>query len=279
MIMGALFVSLAGEALANGTVTHLSGTLYVKKANGILKTLSEKSAVEQGDVLVSGKATYARIRFIDDSELSLGLDSQLSIERFVFDEANPNDDHAVFSLIKGKVHSIGGKLGKRSAERSELRTLLGTIEIGRASVIVEYAAPTRTASKTTNRPLIFAAVEPALTDYRWTASDAQNEFVSGDLVPLQLAQNVPPAPGAGGLAPGLYVHVIDGIINLTNKGGSQSFSAGQFGYTASFIQPPVVVPANPGIQFTPPPAFSSSTASKTGTAGSNKSGTVDCEVR
>jgi len=73
--------------------------------------------------------------------------------------------------------------------------------------------------------------------------------------------------------------VIDGIINFSNKGGSQSFSAGQFGYTASLVQPPVVVPANPGIQFTPPPAFSSSSAPRTGTGSGNKSGTVDCEVR
>ena len=92
-----------------------------------------------------------------------------------------------------------------------------------------------------------------------------------------LAQNTP-VPGAGGLAPGLYVHVIDGLINLSNKGGSQSFAAGQFGYTASFVQPPVVVPKNPGIQFTPPPSFSSSTIPASTTSVS-KSSSVDCEVR
>jgi len=277
-LAGALLTMLAGPALADGTVTHLSGTLYVKKANGTLKTLSEKSAVEQGDMLVSGKTTYARLRFADDSEISLGPHSQLSIERFAFAVANPSDDHAVFNLVKGKVHSVSGQLGKRSANRSEIRTPLGTIGIGAANVIVEYAAPTKTASEPAYRRVMFAAVEPMLIDYAWTTSDAQNEFVSAQAFsPMQLAQNTPPP--AGGLAPGLYVHVIDGIINLSNKGGSQSFSAGQFGYTASLVQPPVVVPANPGIQFTPPPAFSSSSAPKTGSGSGNKSGTVDCEVR
>ncbi len=278
LLAGILLTVLAGPALADGTVTHLSGTLYVKKANGTLKTLSEKSAVEQGDILVSGKTTYARLRFADDSEISLGPDSQLSIERFAFAVANPSDDHAVFNLVKGKVHSVSGQLGKRSANRSEIRTPLGTIGIGAANVIVEYAAPTKTASEPAYRRVMFAAVEPMLIDYAWTTSDAQNEFVSAQAFsPMRLAQNTPPP--AGGLAPGLYVHVIDGIINLSNKGGSQSFSAGQFGYTASLVQPPVVVPANPGIQFTPPPAFSSSSAPKTGTGSGNKSGTVDCEVR
>lgn len=65
-----------------------------------------------------------------------------------------------------------------------------------------------------------------------------------------------PLPGPVGLMPGLYVSVLDGIINLSNRGGSRSFSAGQFGYTASVVQPPLVIPRNPGITFNPPPAFS-----------------------
>ena len=96
-----------------------------------------------------------------------------------------------------------------------------------------------------------------------------------------LAQGLPPksptAPAAPNLPPGLYVHVIDGAINLSNKAGSQSFTAGQFGYTPTPMQPPVVVPRNPGIQFTPPPTFN---APPTTTASSgNKSNAVDCEVR
>jgi hypothetical protein len=74
------------------------------------------------------------------------------------------------------------------------------------------------------------------------------------------------------------VSVIDGAINLSNKGGSQNFSAGQFGYTASNTKPPVVVPSNPGIHFTPPASFSSSSGPQ-GASGTGKSTNVDCEVR
>jgi len=91
------------------------------------------------------------------------------------------------------------------------------------------------------------------------------------------AQVLPPAvPNA--MPPGLYVQVIDGLINVSNKGGTQNFAAGQFGFTPSPTQPPVVVPKNPGIMFTPPPAFS---APPTNMASSTppKSGSVDCEVR
>jgi hypothetical protein len=96
-----------------------------------------------------------------------------------------------------------------------------------------------------------------------------------------LAQTLPSAPKSipsGGLQPGLHVFVIDGIINLSNKGGTQQFNAGQFGYTASFIKPPIVLPNNPGLQFTPPPSFSASTQSNSPSAP-GKSNAVDCEVR
>jgi hypothetical protein len=75
------------------------------------------------------------------------------------------------------------------------------------------------------------------------------------------------------------VQVLDGLIHLSNGGGSQSFAAGQFGYTASFVKPPIVLPANPGMQFTPPPSFSSSNVQSGTSSSSGKSSSVDCEVR
>jgi hypothetical protein len=81
------------------------------------------------------------------------------------------------------------------------------------------------------------------------------------------------------LNPGLYVQVLDGMINVSNGGGSQNFSAGQFGYTPSFQQPPVILPANPGMQFTPPPSFSSTTGGGQNGNSGGKPGDVDCVVR
>jgi hypothetical protein len=101
-----------------------------------------------------------------------------------------------------------------------------------------------------------------------------------------IAQYVPPpAPGVppstgGVLSPGLHVQVTDGMIVLTNSGGSQNFSAGQFGFVPSLVQPPVLVPPNPGMQFTPPPAFTTSQGSVTGTAAAGPAtGATDCIVR
>ncbi|BAU27987.1 hypothetical protein DFP93_10162 [Aneurinibacillus soli] len=75
---------------------------------------------------------------------------------------------------------------------------------------------------------------------------------------------------ATGLVPEPYVQVIDGQIKINNPGGSNNFSAGQFGYTPNIKQPPVIIPNNPGLQFTPPPKLvPSATPSSTPSQGSD----------
>ena len=67
------------------------------------------------------------------------------------------------------------------------------------------------------------------------------------------------------------------MINVSNKGGSQNFTAGQYGFTPGFTQPPVILPTNPGMQYTPPPSFTS-TVALTQTGG-QMGKSVDCVVR
>lgn len=258
--------SLAWAAQVAGTVIQLSGPMLARKADGGFKILSLKSEVESGDTLVTEKNTYAMIKFIDNSEITIKPSTTFKIENFAFDAGKPDGDSASFSLVKGGLRSITGLLGKRNKERYSLKTPLATIGIRGTTYIVDYIEPS----------------EQALASARlayWMASMAAlgDAGVPG-VVPLQLAQNTPAPAVPGGLAPGLYVQVLDGMINVSNNGGSANFAAGQFGYTPSFKQPPVIVPSNPGLQFTPPPAFSAPASPAAGSAPP-KSNTVDCIVR
>lgn len=256
--------SLAWAAVA-GTVIQLSGPLMAKKADGALKILSLKSEVESGDTLVTEKNTYAMIKFIDNGEITLKPSTTFKIDNYAYDAGQPGGDSASFSLVKGGLRSITGLLGKRNKERYALKTPTATIGIRGTTFIVDYVEPSE------------QAVAASRLAYWMASTAALGDAGVPGVVPLQLAQNTaPPAPG--GLAPGLYVQVIDGLINVSNPGGSTNFAAGQFGYTASIKQPPVIVPANPGIQFTPPPSFSTTTGSVTGSS-SSKPNAVDCIVR
>ncbi|WP_038494280.1 FecR family protein [Janthinobacterium agaricidamnosum] len=225
----------AGQVV--GTVINLSGPLMAKKADGKVKILAVKSEVEQGDVLVTEKNTYALVKFIDNGEITLKPDSAFVIDQFTFEADQPDNDRASFNLIKGGLRSVTGLLGKRNKEKFLLKTPLATIGIRGTNFTAQYVP----------------------------------------LIPLGT-----PGPGLDGLAPGLYVQVLDGMIHVQNNGGQQSFSAGQFGFIPSGLMAPIIVPPNPNpnIQFTPPPAFSSSSGTTSPSAqGNGKPGDVDCIVR
>lgn len=213
-----------------GTVMQLSGPLMAKKADGKVKLLAIKSEVEQGDTLLTEKETYALIKLIDNSEITLKPNTSFVIEQFSYTAEQPDGDHAIFSLIKGGLRSVTGLLGKRNKERFEMKTPAATIGIRGTTFIAEYIGPSTLA---------------------------------------------PSAPRV----PGLYVQVLDGLIHVTNPGGSQNFAAGQFGFTPNFKQPPVLLPVDPGIKFTPPPVFSASPSSSGSAAGGSKPAAIDCVVR
>jgi hypothetical protein len=251
-----------------GTVVQLSGPLLARKASGAVKILSLKSEVESGDTLVTEKNTYAMVRFIDNSEMTLKPATTMRVDNFAFDNAKPDGDAANFSLVKGGLRSVTGLLGKRNKEKFELKTPAATIGIRGTTFIAEYLPPDEERALASLQAWLNAS----------TAALGDNVM---PVAPLQLAQNTPlgVAPAGPQRAPGLYVQVIDGLIHVTNPAGANTFAAGSFGYTASFKQPPVPLPVNPGIPFAPPPQFNQSTGPTTGATGPAKSNSVDCEVR
>ena len=96
--------------------------------------------------------------------------------------------------------------------------------------------------------------------------------------PTALAAPVAPG-GAPVQQPGLYVQVLDGMVALSNPAGVQVFQAGQFGFTPNFQTPPVILPQNPGLKFSPPPVFNTSTGTPPTASSAGKANAVDCEVR
>jgi len=250
-----------------GTIVQLSGPLLAKKADGAVRILSMRSEVESGDTLVTEKNTYAMVKFIDNSEITLKPLTTFKVENFSYDAAKPDGDQASFSLVKGGLRSVTGLLGKRNKEKFAMKTPSATIGIRGTTFIAEWVEPSAQA----------VAARDA-----WLMASTAGLGDSYPVQPLMLAQLTipqPTSPGGGPvLPPGLYVQVIDGLINVSNKGGAQNFAAGQFGFTPTPTQPPAIVPKNPGLQFTLPPAFSAPPpVSGTGTAP--KSNAVDCEVR
>jgi hypothetical protein len=195
-----IFSSVSFAETEVGRVTHLSGPLFAKKADGTTRVLSINSAVEQGDTLATEKKTYARIKFTDNSEINMRPGTQLKVSQYNFDQAKPKEDKAVFNLIKGGMRSITGMIGKRGDQDS-------------------YKLMTDT----------------AVAGVRGTTYECK--ICEGN---------------CGSIPDGLYLFVLEGMINVNNNAGSQTLSAGQYVYVQTMNSIPKILPGNPGIDFTLP---------------------------
>ena len=261
-----LFGNAAWAVQVAGRVERLSGPLMAKKLDGSVKVLGLKSEIESGDTLVSEKNTYAQIRFIDNSEITLRPGTTFKVENFAYEEGKPDADQASFNLVKGGLRSITGLMGKRNKEKFSLKTPNATIGIRGTIFIVQYVSS--------------MDAQESLAPYPGkVARGADGPAAAGSQQKLPQPGTPPAAPA---LPPGLHVSVSDGAIIVTNNGGSLGFSAGQFGFVPNVNQPPVIVPHNPGLQFVPPPSFGSGAGpGPDGAAGGPpaSSNAVDCVVR
>jgi len=252
-----------------GTVVQLSGPLLAKKADGAVRILSMKSEVESGDTLVTEKNTYAMVKFIDNSEITLKPSTTFKVENFSYDAGKPEGDSASFNLVKGGLRSVTGLLGKRNKEKFAMKTPSATIGIRGTTFIADWVEPSPE-----------AVAQAAAARQAWLMASTAALGDSLPVQPLMLAQGPASAlPSPPSLKPGLYVQVLDGLINVSNPAGALQFSAGQFGFTPNFQQPPIILPQNPGLKFQPPPMFNVSTGPSNNGSSPPKSNQVDCEVR
>lgn len=246
-----------------GQITQLSGIVTAQAAASGRKfrILAMRSLVNAGDTLTAEPETYVRLSLPDGRVATLGPGARLSFK-------SPN------TL---ELHS--GSLEVRTPQdvKSSLSVVAGSsvVDVSKGSAVMQLTANASAHADLRQQTYSRAALA-------WAPSSTLSDTAEGGPVwdlaaPTVVAQAVPPATPR---APGLYVQVIDGMISLSNGGGVQQFAAGQFGFTANFQQPPVVVPANPGIQFSPPPSFQASTSPVgSGSKSSGSMGAVDCEVR
>ena len=134
-LVGAIIVIAAGPVLGQsapaqvGTVTHLSGVLVAKSADGATRLLGVKSAIAEGETLATEQNTYARVKFEDEAEVVLRPSTQLKIESYQYQNARPERDNSLLSLLKGGMRSVTGLLGRRSRDKVRFSTATATIGI------------------------------------------------------------------------------------------------------------------------------------------------------
>jgi hypothetical protein len=119
-------ISAAGTA---GQITHLSGTVSAKRADGSSKLLSVKSEILEGDTLATESETYARVKFVDGGEVVMRPGTQLKVESYSYNAGKPESDNVALNMLKGGLRAVTGLIGKRNREKVTFQTETATIGI------------------------------------------------------------------------------------------------------------------------------------------------------
>jgi hypothetical protein len=144
ILLAASVVLVAGSAAANtGQITQLSGTLSVRKADGSVRILSQKSTIESGDTVNTERDSYAQIKFTDGAQVTLKPNTAVKLDNFKFAEDKPQDDSFLYSLVKGGLRAVTGIVGKRNKDAYRLGTATATIGIRGTTFSADDCATSR----------------------------------------------------------------------------------------------------------------------------------------
>lgn len=187
-----LLLSLSAFAESIGKVTHLEGVLAVQR-DGTSKLLAVDSDINEGDVLTTQPAAFARIQFIDKGEVALRPNTVFEVKEYRFEEGSLFTGNVVFNLIKGGLRSVTGLIAKRRKQNFQLTTPVAIVGIRGTYFGLLYCA-----SKKDNK----------------SESDCDDIKDNSGKVPRK----------------GLHADVTTGAISLTNDAGELVVHEGEYAY-------------------------------------------------
>ncbi len=124
-----IFVILTFTSVANASNNGFVGVIGA--AIGEIKnqkneSLSNGSKIFFGDTIISKSKSNAQILFLDQTVLTLGEETELTIDEFVYDP-NSQDGSFVSTVKTGTVKFITGQISKKNPDNLEVKVPAGTL--------------------------------------------------------------------------------------------------------------------------------------------------------
>ena len=118
-----LIVPLLAEV---GKVVYIKGEVSFLR-DGKLKSATVGMQLKEKDTFLTKESSLVKLLFADKSAISIGSNSDFSIENYFFDEKK--NSMAKFKMKKGIFRAITGKIAKISPDKFKLKTKTVTIGI------------------------------------------------------------------------------------------------------------------------------------------------------
>jgi hypothetical protein len=131
IILILLFISNLLLANNIGKIVALNGEATILREDKTIQ-VNKDSVFEKNDTLNTKDNTKLQILFLDNTIISVGQNSTLKINEYLFEEKNIK---AEFSMAKGIFRTITGKIGKIAPENFKLKTKTASIGIRGTQII------------------------------------------------------------------------------------------------------------------------------------------------
>ena len=89
-----------------GKVVAIRGKATIERGNSTL-TPGVNSGIQPSDIIKTAGDCRIKLRFIDDSVLTVGENSRMVVKEFIY--SKDKGGKSIFNLLDGKMHSVVGK--------------------------------------------------------------------------------------------------------------------------------------------------------------------------
>ena len=127
MLSALLMVAAANvHAAPAGTVLAVRGAATAKSPDGTVRVLGRNDNIIEGDVLSTGRKSFAILKFNDGTRMSLRPQTVFQVEQW---RTTENQESAVTRLFKGGLRAVTGFIAKRNSRAFRVNTSVATIGI------------------------------------------------------------------------------------------------------------------------------------------------------
>ncbi len=170
----------AGNPMDVGEVIFTIGEVKVLGSNSNAP-LKRGDALAVGQILLTGSNGHVHIRFIDQAFVSVRPGSELHIEQYLYDQAEPANNRIKFKLVSGTSRFITGKAGQAAKQNFRLNTPVAAVGIRGTDFIAQVANDVTRVAVQQGGVVISPYTQSCNAQALGACDGAQSRFLAGSL--------------------------------------------------------------------------------------------------
>jgi hypothetical protein len=135
ILVSALISSMSHAS--SGTVILAKGVVTATAADKSNRVLAKGASIEEGDIINTANKSFAVIRMLDNTKLTLKPGTTIAIGKFSVEEGK---EEGCINLVKGGLRTVTGLIGKRKPDSFQVDTPIASIGIRGTDFITRICA-------------------------------------------------------------------------------------------------------------------------------------------